>query len=313
MPKVSVLLPVYNGELFLKEAIESILSQTFRDFEFIIIDDGSTDGTSAILEHYQQMDDRIQIYRHGHRGLVPSLKRGCHLARGEYIARMDADDVSLPERLARQVEYLETHPEIGVLGCAVQIIDGRGKKTRILQFPTEHAVLKWRLCFFISFTFAHPAVVMRRDLVERVGGYNPEMGHPEDYELWRQLIWLTRLSNLSDVLLYLRKHEASYTRVPLHLMEQIKNGIRVSQLMVSQVLGEEIPVELIQPLCTLEFKTWNDVKRVSGLVYRIYQAMMADRTLVGAEKRMIRLDAFKQVLFLMGETVKKPLHRMFCQ
>jgi hypothetical protein len=96
-------------------------------------------------------------------------------------------------------------------------------------------------------------------------------------------------------------------------MEQIKNGIKVSQLMVSQVLGEEIPVELIQLLCTLEFKTWNDVKRVSGLVYRIYQAMMADRTLAGAEKRMIRLDAFKQVLLLMGETVKKPLHRMFCQ
>jgi len=290
MPKVSVLLPVYNGELFLKEAIESILSQTFRDFEFIIIDDGSTDGTSAILEHYQQIDDRIHVYRHGHQGLIPSLNRGCHLARGEYIARMDADDVSLPERLARQVEYMETHPEIGVLGCGVQIIDDCGKKTRILQFPTEHAVLKWRLCFYISFTFAHPAVVMRRELVERVGGYNPEMRHTEDYELWRQLSGLTRLSNLSDVLLYLRKHGANVTRVPLHIMQQIQNGIRVSQRMVSQVLDEEIAVELIQPLCTLEFKTWDDVKRVSGLVYRIYQAMMADRTLAGIEKQMIRLD-----------------------
>src|SRR4030042_1971241 len=100
---------VYNGEKYLKEAVESILNQTFRDFEFIIINDGSTDGTGAILASYQQKDARIRIYNQENQGLIASLNRGCQLARGEYIARMDADDISLPQRLQRQLDYMEAH------------------------------------------------------------------------------------------------------------------------------------------------------------------------------------------------------------
>jgi glycosyltransferase involved in cell wall biosynthesis len=101
-PKVTVLMPVYNGEKYLEEAVESILGQTFRDFEFIIIDGGSTDGTPAILARYQQTNNRIRVYYQENQKLVASLNMGCQLARGEYIARMDADDLSLPERLAKR-------------------------------------------------------------------------------------------------------------------------------------------------------------------------------------------------------------------
>jgi glycosyltransferase involved in cell wall biosynthesis len=310
MLKVSILLPVYNGAKFLREAIESILSQTFTDFELIIMDDGSTDGTSAILDHYQRLDDRIRVYRHEHQGLIASLNRGCHIAQGKYLARMDADDVSLPERLARQVEYLETHPEAGVLGCGVQVIDGGGKKIRIFQFPVEHGVLRFRLCFYNALTFAHPSVVMRRELLERVGRYNPDMLHSEDYELWSRLCGLTRLSNLRDVLFYLRKHESNVTRVPQHIELQIKNGMRINQQMLSEVLGEEIPIELIQLLYTLEFKTLGEVRRVVGLIYRIYKAVITDRTLSAAEKWKIRIDVFRQGFMLAGRTAKRPLRRM---
>jgi glycosyltransferase involved in cell wall biosynthesis len=308
--KVSILLPVYNGENFLKEAVESILSQTFTDFEFIIMDDGSTDGTCAILDHYQRLDNRIHVHHHEHQGLIASLNRGCHIAQGKYLARMDADDVSLPERLAKQVEYLETHPEVGVLGCGVQVIDGYGNKTRILRFPTEHSVLKWRLCFYNALTFAHPAVMMRRELLERVGGYNPEMVHSEDYELWSRLCGLTHLSNLRDVLFYLRKHESNVTRIPQHINLQIKNGIAINQWVLSEFLGEEIPIEFIQLLYTLEFKTFDEVRRVIGLIYRIYKTIVADRTLSTAERWKIRVDALNQGFLLAGRTVKRPLQRM---
>ena len=310
MAKVSILLPVYNGEQFLKGAIESILSQTFTDFEFIIMDDGSTDGTSAILDHYQRLDDRIHIHHHEHQGLIASLNRGCHIARGKYLARMDADDVSVSERLDRQVEHLETHPEIGVLGCGVQVIDGDGKKILTFQFPAEHGVLRFRLCFYNALTFAHPAVMMRRELLKRVGGYNPDMVHSEDYELWSRLCGLTRLSNLRDVLFYLRKHESNVTRVPRHIELQIKNGMTINQRVLSEVLGEEIPIGLIQLLYTLEFKTLGEVGRVVGLIYRIYKAIVADRTLSTAEKRKIRNDALRQGFLLAGRTVKSPLRRM---
>lgn len=310
MAKVSILLPVYNGEHFLKEAVESILSQTFTDFEFIIMDDGSTDGTSAILDHYKRSDDRIHVHHHEHQGLIASLNRGCHIAQGKYLARMDADDVSLPERLAKQVEYLETHPEVGVLGCGVQVIDGCGNKTRILRFPTTHSVLRFRLCFFNALTFAHPAVMMRRELLERVEGYNPDMVHSEDYELWSRLCGLTRLSNLRDVLFYLRKHESNVTRIPQHIQLQIKNGMAINQRVLLEVLGEEIPIELIQLLYTLEFKTFGEVRKVIGLIYRIYKTIVADRTLSTAEKRKIRVDAFSQGFLLAGRTVKRPLRRM---
>src|SRR5262249_39912793 len=136
-PAVSVVMSVFNGERYLDEAIGSILSQTFRDFEFIVIDDGSTDSTPQIFAGYPKTDPRTVVHRQAHQGIIAALNAGCSLARGGYIARMDADDVALPERLQRQVEYLESCPKVGVVGSSINIIDADGKLVSITTFPTD--------------------------------------------------------------------------------------------------------------------------------------------------------------------------------
>lgn len=156
-PVVSVLMSVYNCEEYLREAVDSILNQTFMDFEFIIIDDGSTDSTAAILAEYERKFTRLCIHHQTNQGVIASLNMGLELAQGKYIARMDADNVSLPERLAKQVDFLETHPEIGVLGTGAQIMDGYGNTSQTVQFPTQHGVLRRCLCFFNP--IVHPTVM----------------------------------------------------------------------------------------------------------------------------------------------------------
>ncbi len=127
VPRVSVLMSVYNGERFLRDSVESILGQTFTDFEFLILDDGSTDSTCEILEEYANKDARIVLVRNDRNlGLTRSLNKGLRLVRGEYLARQDADDISLPKRLEMQVKFLDAHPEVGVVGSALEIIDENG-------------------------------------------------------------------------------------------------------------------------------------------------------------------------------------------
>src|SRR5688572_5358734 len=115
-PPVSVVLPVYNGQQYIHEAVSSIQNQSFQDFEFLIVDDGSTDDTPAILQEFARRDDRIRLYHQENSGLISSLNRMCRVARGLYIARMDADDISLPNRLRRQIDYLDSHSDVGIVG-----------------------------------------------------------------------------------------------------------------------------------------------------------------------------------------------------
>ena len=295
VPSVSVLMPVYNGEEYLGEAIESILNQTFRDFEFIIINDGSTDHSAEIVQSYD--DPRIRYFEsEQNMGLARSLNRGLALARSPYITRMDQDDISLPERLAKQVDSLNAHPEVGVLGCAVQLIDAGGKLSNIQRYPAEHGVLRWHLCF--KSPIAHPTVMMRREVVARVGGYSIDIVHAEDYDLWRRLSWVTHLSNLEEVLLCYRRHET--TIESLHHVEQRRNGLRVSQLMMSAVLGEDVPIHAIQCLRSREFGTPNDVRQAAELVHRLFQTFATDSTLSTAEKRTIRRDAASRLCRLVS-------------
>jgi len=294
-PRVSVLMPVYNGERYLREAVESILDQTFTDFEFVIVDDGSTDNTWQILQSYAANEPRIVLVRNETNvGVARSLNKGLELARGEYVARMDADDVSLPGRLTAQVAFLDEHPEVGVLGCAVQVIDGCGNPSRIRRFPAEHGVIKWCLCF--DDPIAHPTVMMRREVVGRVGGYSTDLLTAEDYDLWRRLNQVTRLSNLPEMLLYLRRHEACVTRA--HRAKQLENSIKISHLRMSEALKEDVPVQVVQRLWSKEFEGLDHVRQAANLVYRLCQASIADSTLSPAEKRMIRRDAARRLFGL---------------
>jgi GT2 family glycosyltransferase len=207
--RVSVVLPVYNGERFLTDAVDSILAQTFRDFELIGIDDGSLDGSGEILDRFALADSRVRALRQANAGIIAALTRGLALARGEFIARMDADDVAHPERLARQAAFLDAHPDIAVVGCAVTLIDERGKRIRDVEYPrTPEAVAEF---LEIGAPLAHPAVMMRRDAVLAVGGYREAYRHAEDYDLWLRMAERYRMANLPDRLLLYRQHEAKHS------------------------------------------------------------------------------------------------------
>ena len=220
-PLVTVLMPVYNGEKYLKDAIESVLNQTFRDFEFLIIDDGSTDNGVEIMGLFN--DARIRIERNKtNLGLIKTLNNGLTLSRGKYIARMDCDDVSLPKRLSAQVNFMEKHPEIGICGSWVKII---GLKQKFInKYPQKHEEARAYLLF--NTPFAHPAVIIRKELIQKYQfKYDENYKHAEDYELWSRIIDHAKIANIPKVLLHYRMHPESASKK--NSLEQTKNSDKV--------------------------------------------------------------------------------------
>lgn len=203
-PMVSVVMSVFNGERFLREAVESILGQTFRDFEFVIINDGSTDSTDSILDSYERTAPGVRVYHQENRGLIESLNRGCGLARGKYIARMDADDIALKDRLMQQIEFMEKHAGVGVLGGAVEQVDATGRRLPTVHFPLDHADIVSTLAY--ACPFSHPAVVIRKEVFVSVGGYRTAFVDAEDYDLWLRMAERCELANLEAVVLKYRIH-----------------------------------------------------------------------------------------------------------
>ena len=201
-PRVSVVMAVHNGGAYLGRAVQSILEQTFGDFEFVIVNDGSTDTTADVLQHAQAADGRVRVLQQDKAGLVASLNRGCGEARGAYIARMDADDIAFPTRLSRQVEFLDRHPAVAVVGSAVVRIDAAGREITRNVCPTTHAEIVEALQQYTCFT--HPTVMVRAAALAAVGGYRPAYRAAEDYDLWLRLSERYELANLPDPLLYYR-------------------------------------------------------------------------------------------------------------
>lgn len=207
---------VYNGAAYLRPAIESILAQTFADFEFLIVDDASTDDSVAIIESYH--DPRIVLIRNEQNsGLAASLNRIIDQARGTYLARMDADDVSLPERLATQVTFLESHPDVVLVGSFAQIMNS----SLLMRQPTTHDTLAPHLLFRTS--FIHPTVVFRRAfLMKHALRYDTAFRQTQDYELFTRIARIGTVANIPKVLLLYRQHEkqASHEK----LANQIENA-----------------------------------------------------------------------------------------
>jgi hypothetical protein len=200
---VSVVMPVYNGERFLSAALDSILSQSFTDFELIVVDDSSTDTTAEILDRYASCDPRIQVHRQPRNsGVTEALNAGIRHSCGHLIARMDADDVSLPHRLETQVRFMEANPQVAVVGGWVRRIDAAGRPGRVHKYPTEPALLAWSMLFFNS--LAHPTVMMRREAIDTRHAYSTEYPKNEDYELFMRLSLSERLANIPEPLLLYR-------------------------------------------------------------------------------------------------------------
>lgn len=208
LPAISVLMPVYNAGRFLKEATESILNQTYDDFEFIIVDDGSTDESLDLLERFAAQDKRIRLISRPNTGHTIALNEMLGLARAPLIARMDADDVSRPDRFAIQVSFLEAHPEVLCVGGRHEYIDSKGRMLRQRLLPTDDATIQRRLLAG-DVVICHPSVMMRRDAVEMAGGYDPAWKLAQDLDLWLKLGEIGKLANVPELILRYRLHETS--------------------------------------------------------------------------------------------------------
>ena len=285
-PLVSVIMPVYNTAEYLVEAIESILMQSLRDFEFIIVDDGSTDASGEILDRYKDIDSRIRVAHQENSGIVVALNKGMRMATGKYIARMDSDDISLPERLARQVAFMDNHPEVGVCGTACRLF---GASSGVSWTTTDPEEIKSRLLFWPC--MAHPTVMMRRSLVVKENlYYNPDFRQAEDYELWVRFSRHAQLANLPEALLMYRIRG---NQVTSKFESEVANRANLVQRQALVALGmqpSDAEMELHLSLHKSSFERSRDyVERVDAWLCRIMVANM--------DRPTYDVDALAAVLF----------------
>lgn len=249
IPAISVAMSVYNGERFLVRAIESVLAQTFTDFEFLILDDGSSDGTRAIIESYAAQDSRIRPIIRENRGLIASLNQLLAESRAPLVARMDADDVCLPTRFARQIAYLAEHADYGVVGSWCEDIDENDAPWGGLCNSPRHPATHEDFLIAIDKGWAllcHPAVLFRRDLVLSVGGYHAAFKHCEDMDLWLRLASVTKLASIPEPLIRYRHYSDQVSS--RHATEQ-QIGAAVARLAFAErQAGRPDPTEHLERL-----------------------------------------------------------------
>ena len=263
-PGCQLALSVFNGEKFLKEALDSIVNQSFGEFEFIVIDDHSSDGTAGILDAYT--DRRIVRLRNEiNRGPSHSFNRGLNIAQGEYIAKMDADDRSLPTRLAEQVAFLDLQGSVGLVGAQVKLIDESGNILGEWQYPTDPLLIHWALQFYNP--ICHPVVMYRRDLVNQLGGYATHCRWAEDYDLWIRLSKKAEIAQLPLALLEYRLHGGQITQERFEEMERSAAAI-VRQNINSFWNDPNLPDDLIFALRQILGVYPENTRPVSGPSHR---------------------------------------------
>lgn len=210
MPKVSVIISTYNGERHLREAIHSILEQTYSDFELIIVNDGSTDATPEILSNFD--DRRIKVLNNERNlGITASQNRAIGAATGEYLALMDHDDISLPHRFRTQVDFMDAHHDVGMLGSNCLNIDENNKVTWVATYPSDEVTLKWNT-LVLGCPNIHTTLMIRRSAMQRIGGYTNTYQYAGDYELISRLIQTHKVANLEEPLVKWRAHATSTSR-----------------------------------------------------------------------------------------------------
>ena len=241
MVKVSVLMPVYNTEeKYLRDAMESILNQSFKNFEFLIYDDGSTNNASEIIKSYK--DKRIQyISNPQNLGLIKTLNNGLSIAKGEYIARMDSDDISLPTRIEKQVAFMDNNPTVGICGTAIEFFPDN----RELKFPEYPKVLD----LLFGSILAHPSVIFRKSEIEKYKWhYDERYIHCEDFALWSQAIRQTSIYNLQEVLLKYRWHGKNIS--VLRAEEQKNTAEEIKKEILKTFISNEEQINQIRERCS---------------------------------------------------------------
>lgn len=259
MPKISVLMPVYNGELFLDEAIKSVLNQTMGDFELLAIDDGSTDRTEDIIRSFD--DNRIRyIKNETNSRLIKTLNRGIEISRGEYIARMDADDISFPQRFQRQLEFFKRNPKIQVCGSYAIRIDENGVHGALLKRPSGGELLN---SIWLPNPLIHPTVMMKSELARKYS-YDLNSLHCEDYDLWIRMAKNgVVIDNLTAPLLYYRVHSSGVSVQNREL--QLKNSFAVFMRHYNSNITYEEFCDLIG--VTSRMSLWNRIQKLKQIPF----------------------------------------------
>ncbi|MHB9035612.1 MAG: glycosyltransferase family 2 protein [Armatimonadota bacterium] len=285
-PMVSVVMPVYNTAQYLPEAVDSILGQTLNNFEFLIIDDGSTDGSGEILDRCQESDNRIRVFHQENAGLAVSLNVGLRAAKGKYIARMDSDDISFPQRLAKQTAFMDAHPEVGVCGTAFKQFGDSSGESWTMTDPEE---IRSRLLFWPC--LGHPTVMMRRELiVEKDLYYNADFKQAEDHELWLRFSAYCKLTNLPEVLLLYRTQEKQATNKFRADILVWAARIQISALKSLGIDPSDDEITIHQSLFTSSFeKSRVYVERVEQWLCKLLDA--------NEKTHVYDRDAFARVLF----------------
>jgi glycosyltransferase involved in cell wall biosynthesis len=299
-PTVSVIMPVMNAEKYLEESLDSILGQTYKDFELIVVSEaGSTDRTDEILDSIT--DERLRVIKNERPlGLTRSLNRGMFEARGKYLARMDGDDIASPWRLEHQVRFLEANPRIGIAGTAVRFIDEEGKEMGTKYFPQLPGMVAWGLHF--DCIIAHPSVMIRREVFEQLGGYSLQAEHVEDYDLWLRAMRVTDLSNLYEVLLDYRVHPGSASRRKRDLQERlgITQATGAMEMSIGRRLDTSLVINLLRPYSIKS--PWGAVA-AARVLYALRRAFLSNnRSLAPIETMSIKDDVSERMSQLIAHS-----------
>lgn len=269
-PLVSVILPVYNGQAFLREAINSILSQTYSNYELIIINDGSIDRSASIVEQFH--DTRIRFYGQNNMGLSATLNRAIDIANGIYIARQDQDDFSYPSRFEKQVNFLETHPNCGMVGTWAEIWKEKKKTRMTFKHPSDNLMLKFELLF--NNPFVHSSMMIRKKVFTKVGKYSTDHHRqpPEDYELWSRVSKAYEIANIPEILHVYREMPCSMSRTGVNPF--LRRIINLSAENISYTLGKTSPCQDIYDLAALSHGAYDmlsaapDLSKLSSIIRR---------------------------------------------
>lgn len=276
MPKLSVVLSVYNGEQFLAQTLDSILGQSFNDFELIAIDDGSSDRTFEILSAYHKTDHRLVLVKNnGNIGIPKSRNHGCNLARGEYIAVSDADDISVQNRFERQVQFLEQYSDIMLVGSSAELINDAGDQIGRVNLPTSPGYLGWLL--ILRNPFVHSSIMMRRAAGAAVGFYSENTPVALDYDLVTRVSMVFKVANLPEALIQYRVSNASITSTSKPLQDQI--ATEVMQRLASHYLQRHVSLREITALRKLiweepHFET-DEMGVAAHVLKRLFNAYIA--------------------------------------
>ena len=287
VPEVSVLMSVYNGGEFLESSIDSILSQSFGNFEFIIINDASSDKSLEIIKSFD--DPRIVVVENKENlGLILSLNKGLGIAKGKYIARQDADDISYPTRLESEVKHLKENEKVGLLGTSISLVDGNGSEIAKWANPQSSNANIW-LLFFNTCVY-HPTSMYHRDLALSIGGYSVDYKYAEDYKLWSDISKVSEINNLQELLLDYRVHDGAvstlYNKEQSNIREKISSENVKSFL--SNVLSEHEEVEQFQLLSQVLVKpSYLEIKTYLLTLKRFFDIFAANCDLNSKDKDFI--------------------------